>query len=148
MREGSASLKPMRNSEFAQEFSRWCKNPKYGAHSGGHCSQMQQYSSDWFEENAITFYFAVGTPAYGQTSPANAKTHAENFYNNVLLRSFPQVMRELELEGGTATRTFDYREGQTVPAVWRPDTAPPRLVLAASTIDCTFGGINILMPRG
>lgn len=146
-KEGSAPLKPVRDSEFAQEFSRWCKDPKYGGRSG-HCPQMQQHSSDWFEENAITYYFAVGTPAYGQTATQKAQYHAENFYNNVLLRSFPQVQRELELESGGATHTFDYREGQIVPAVWQPQTAPPRLVLTASTVDCTFGGINILMPRG
>ncbi|PYP92764.1 MAG: hypothetical protein DMG65_02955 [Candidatus Angelobacter sp. Gp1-AA117] len=143
-REGGTPLKPVRDSEFAQEFSRWCKDPKYGGRSG-HCPQMQEHSSDWFEENAITFYIAVGTSAYGQTSSANAKYHAENFYNNVLLRSFPKAQRELELEVGT-NKSFDNREGQIVPAVWRPDTIPPRLVLTASTIGCEVGGINILMP--
>lgn len=146
-REGGTPFKPLRDSEFAQEFSRWCKDPKYGGRSG-HCPQMQQYSSDWFEENAITFYFAVGTSTYGQTSPANAKYHAENFFNNVLLRSFPQVQRELELEVGTATRTFDYREGQIMPAVWQPQVLQPRFVPVASIVDCTAGGINIFMPRG
>jgi len=143
-REGSQPVKPVRDSEFAQEFYRWCKDPKTGGRSG-HCNQMQEHSSDWFEENAMTFYFAVGRSQYRETSPASAKYHAENFFNNVLLRSFPKVQRELEIETGT-TRTFDYRERQTLPAVWQPQMAPPRLMLVASTVDCTVGGANFFMP--
>src|SRR5947209_7242154 len=143
LREGAQPVKPARDAEFNKEFYGWCREPKTAGQKES-CGQMRQYSSDWFEENAITFYFAVGHSRYQETSP-NMQYHAENFFNNVLLRSFPRVQRELELEVGTA-KTLDYRGGQVVPAVWRPEIPQPRLVPVASIIDCRVGGANIFMP--
>src|SRR5205807_9816139 len=97
--QGSKPVKPLSNSDFEKEYYRWCKDPNTGARSG-HCGQMQEHSSEWSEDNAVTYYFAVGTTSYQQApaSSSKAEDHAIRFFNEILLRSFPKAQPELQLE--------------------------------------------------
>jgi hypothetical protein len=147
LQEGKEPIKPLNDSDFANYQSEWCKDRKTGARSS-HCRQMQEYSSDWFEENAVTYYFGVGRPSYEDTSPKTT-AHALNFYNNVLLRSFPKAQPELQLSQvfGIAPGNYsDATAGSLVPAVWKPEMPPPHLVLASAAIDCKLGGANLTIP--
>ena len=146
--QGSKPVKPLSDSDFEKEYYRWCKDPSTGARSG-HCGQMQEHSSEWSEENAATYYFAVGAYPYREaTSAPKAEDHAIRFFNDILLRSFPRAQPELQLEsvGSYPTKSSEISAGAVIPAVWRPEMPSPRLLMTSAVVDCKVGGANFDVP--
>ncbi len=89
-------------------------------------------------EGLTRFFFEVGPP-YG--APAN---HAVNFFNDMLIASFPELVANYSL-----SQIMDKRDGspartaRLVSAAMRDDTPPARLLNASYTLDCKVGGLLV-----
>jgi hypothetical protein len=91
------------------------------------------------------FFFEVGPPH------GTPKSHAVNFFNNMLSASFPELVAKYSLADIEDKRDENSsRTAKLVSAAMTPDTPPAHLMKASYTLDCKLGGIlvNSISPAG
>lgn len=148
--QSGAAVKPIPSARLREEYKGHCGTSKTPAHNES-CNEMMGYLSGEEDANGIAYFFGVGlSPAEGDTSKPPYQNHALEFFNKVLLASFPGLQKSLELasiDGSVARPDLgsprsNPQSATLAPAVWREDMSP-RLLQVSAVIDCKVGGLLV-----
>lgn len=146
---GSNSMSPLSSSDFQKKYNDLCEDPKIGKKYYEGCANLRNLLEQCAGAKTAVFFFGVGIPPeelFKHPDYADfAEAHAVDFFNNVILQSFPKwTGKRLAPKGAFAPRSPSGSTGMLMEASFRPAAPPPlRLLPVTAVIDCKAGNLIV-----
>lgn len=146
------SVSPISSSALEAQYEKRCSGAdiRRNSHYYASCIEMRNLLEQCAEVHTDVFFFGVGIPLETQMglSEEIQSEHAVNFFNNVLLRSFPHLTSKRLAPKGA----FEPAESSGPAAMLRkisfnPGEPQPHLRRVSAVIDCKAGNIQVGVPQ-
>jgi hypothetical protein len=147
--DGSHSVSPLSSSDLQKKYNDLCEDPEIGKKYYEGCANVRNMLEQCAGAKTALFFFGVGiSPEEIRKHPYGyADDHAVDFFNNVILRSFPKwTGKRLAPKGAFAPQGSDGSRPMLMETSFRPDAPHPRLLpvnALTAVIDCKAGNLIV-----
>jgi hypothetical protein len=145
--DGSHSVSPLSSSDLQKKYNDLCEDPEIGKRYYEGCANVRNMLEQCAGAKTALFFFGVGiSPEEIRKYPDGyADDHAVDFFNNVILQSFPKwTGKRLAPKGAYAPHGSGGSTAMLMEASFRPAAPrPPRLRLVTAVIDCKAGNLIV-----
>lgn len=152
--DGSHSVSPLSTSDLQKKYNELCEDPEIGKKYYEGCANVRNMLEQCAGAKTALFFFGVGiSPEEIRKHPYGyADDHAVDFFNNVILQSFPKWTGKRLAPKAYAPQRSGGSTGMLMEASFRPAGPSPRLHLitaftgignGTAVIDCKAGNLVV-----
>jgi hypothetical protein len=143
--DGSHSVSPLSSSDLQKKYNELCEDEIGKKYYEG-CANVRNMLEQCAGAKTALFFFGVGiSPEEMRKHPYGyAEDHAVDFFNNVILQSFPKwTGKRLAPKGAYAPQGSSGSNAMLMETSFRPTAPRPRLRLVTAVIDCKAGNLIV-----
>jgi hypothetical protein len=140
------NLSPLSSSALQEQYATLCGNPDVRKKYYPGCIEVRNLLEQYAGAKTAVFFFGVGVPLEEQLKhPRDLEAHAINFFNNVMLQSFPKLTGpRLAPKRTFVPQGSDDSRPMLMETSFKPTSPrPPRLLPVTAVIDCKAGNMIV-----
>ncbi|HET9164821.1 MAG TPA: hypothetical protein VFP11_02410, partial [Candidatus Angelobacter sp.] len=142
--DGSHSVSPLSTSDLQKKYNDLCEDPEIGKRYYEGCANVRNMLEQCAGAKTALFFFGVGISPEEMRKhpPGYADDHAVDFFNNVILQSFPKwTGKRLAPKGAYAPQGSGGSTAMLMETSFTPAAPRPQLRLVTAVIDCKAGNV-------
>jgi len=146
---GSNDFSPISSAALQEQYATLCSNADVRKQYYQSCIEFRSLLEQCAGANTAVFFFGVGIPMEEalKQAPEYLEAHAVDFFNKVILKSFPEWKGPtLAPKGAFAPKYSGGSTAMRMETSFRPDAPIPRLRLMnafTAVIDCKAGNVIV-----